>query len=177
MALKNSFQKTDVDFEKEYKDGSGSTAVTLIVSNNKLYFANIGDSIAIVSKLSKKGEADVMSEIHRPTKDNKDEIDRIRNACPTIQINHGRIQNGLSVSRAFGDYGLKKFSNYYQQQCVDNSNIVFNDDVVSNIPSVNIMELNEDIHFCIITSDGLTDLFKPNFVFIIFNIFSFYLAC
>lgn len=109
-----------------------------------------------------------MTQIHRPTKDNKDEIDRIRNACPTIQINGGRIQNGLSVSRAFGDFGLKKFSNYYQQQCNDNSNILFNDDVVSNVPSVNIMELNDDVYFCIITSDGLTDLFQPNFVYFVY---------
>lgn len=158
-----SYLKTDTDYEKVIEDESGSTAVSLIFSQNNLYFSNLGDAVAILSRLSLKDEPEIVSELHRPTEEKEKE--RVLAACPGITINSGRIQNGLSISRAFGDYGLKKYSNIHKQ-----FNIEFVNDVVSNVPCIKKLELNDDINFCILSSDGLTDLFTPKFVyFIIFK--------
>merc|ERR1712086_957267 len=88
---------------------SGSTAVLCLVTRNTLWFANVGDSEAI---LSVHGKAVPMSKRHRPCECNQSgskcqcpEKLRIEEAGGFVM--RKRIMGLLAVSRAFGDVDSK----------------------------------------------------------------------
>ena len=62
-----------------------------------IYSANIGDSRGVISE---KNIATQICEDHKP--DNEYEINRITKAGG--KVNNGRINGGLNLSRAFGDF-------------------------------------------------------------------------
>lgn len=82
----------------------GSTAVTAILLNNqKLWVANVGDSRAV---LSKKGKAIQMTTDHEPSKE-RDSIENLGGFVTKMPGDVARVNGQLAVSRAFGDKGLK----------------------------------------------------------------------
>lgn len=86
----------------DYTDGmTGSCATILYVSENKLYVANAGDSMAIMAHTS--GEYSVLTTRHDPT--TQAELTRIR-ASGGIISSTGKLDEILDVSRAFGFYNL-----------------------------------------------------------------------
>lgn len=82
-------------------DFCGSTANVILITEKFYYVANCGDSRSV---LCRSGFCIELSKDHKPQ--NLEEKMRINKAHG--YVNHGRINDILSVSRAFGDFDLKK---------------------------------------------------------------------
>eukprot|EP01118_Nematostelium_gracile_P009758 TRINITY_DN3295_c0_g1_i3.p1 TRINITY_DN3295_c0_g1~~TRINITY_DN3295_c0_g1_i3.p1 ORF type:complete len:184 (-),score=51.97 TRINITY_DN3295_c0_g1_i3:1-552(-) len=122
---------------------SGSTAVFVVLKNNKLYLGNVGDSEAVLGKKKQDGDYDtiLISKKHRPTE--REEMMRIIEAGG--YVDNGRVQGSLEVSRAFGDIDLK-----WPHCCGTN-------DFVIARPFVNELDVEEG-DVVILACDGLWDV-------------------
>lgn len=83
------------------EDKSGSTAVCALVSPTHVYFANCGDSRAL---LCRSGSAAFTTRDHKPI--NPGEKERIQRAGGSVMIQ--RVNGSLAVSRALGDFEYKQ---------------------------------------------------------------------
>ena len=106
---------------------TGCTANVLVIHDNKLFFANAGDSRSI---LCKNGQAFPMSTDHKPSI--PAELKRIERA--EGWVSDGRILGNLNISRGIGDSEYKM-----------------------NFPDVKIENLSNDIDFVVIACDGIWD--------------------
>ena len=70
--------------------------------NGRLTLANIGDSIATLSR--KDGSWEQLNCEHTPSRQDE----RVRIEAAKGSVFHNRINGELSVSRAFGDYEMKE---------------------------------------------------------------------
>ncbi|KAL5221955.1 hypothetical protein ABZP36_026668 [Zizania latifolia] len=136
-AISETYRKTDSDFldaETNIKREDGSTASTAILVGNHLYVANVGDSRAVMSKA---GKAIALSVDHKPNR--KDERKRIEIAGGVVMWSGTwRVGGVLAMSRAFGNRLLKRF-------------------VVAE-PEIQEQEIDDDLEFLILASDGLWDV-------------------
>ncbi|KAL5989300.1 hypothetical protein ACLOJK_010190 [Asimina triloba] len=134
------YKKTDSDFldaERNTFRDDGSTASTAVLVGSHLYVANVGDSRTIISK---SGKAIPLSEDHKPNR--SDERKRIENAGGVVMwAGTWRVGGILAMSRAFGNRLLKQF-------------------VVAE-PEIQEQEINEEMEFLVLASDGLWDV-VPN---------------
>ncbi|CAB3377440.1 Hypothetical predicted protein [Cloeon dipterum] len=88
---------------------SGTTAVVALLGKEKVTVANIGDSRAILGRLVKTENGHEMKVIelsndHKP--ELPEEKERIENAGGVVD-DDGRVDGGLNLSRAFGDFVFK----------------------------------------------------------------------
>jgi serine/threonine protein phosphatase PrpC len=83
--------------EEKVNHRAGTTAIVLLMTKDKFYTANIGDSRAV---LCRSGKAVPLSFDHKP--DNPQEHSRIEKAGGIVD--QGRINGALNLSRAFGDF-------------------------------------------------------------------------
>lgn len=149
--------------EKEEEDESGATATVMLVGNERLYIAHLGDSSAV---LSRSGKVEVLTDAHRPYGSNKAslrEIRRINEAGGWIL--NGRICGDIAVSRSFGDIRFKTKKNEMLEGGVREkrwsqkfaSRVKFNGDLVVARPDVLQVVLGSDAEFVVLASDGLWD--------------------
>ena len=85
---------------KKIASETGCTANIVLITPIKIFCANIGDSR---SMLIRKDNLEALSQDHKPT--NPYEKNRIKRAGG--RVSNGRINNGLNISRSFGDFALK----------------------------------------------------------------------
>lgn len=86
----------------------GSTAMVALVSNNKLYLAHVGDSLAV---LLRGGVAYPLNELHNP--ENERERQRVFQGGGVVKKVGNTLRlmaKGLAVSRAFGDSEVRGVS-------------------------------------------------------------------
>lgn len=83
--------------EEKIAHRAGTTAVVLLMTKDKYYVANIGDSRAV---LCRSRQAIPLSTDHKP--DNPSEHNRIQKAGGFVT--EGRVNGTLSLSRSFGDF-------------------------------------------------------------------------
>ncbi|EDO39603.1 predicted protein, partial [Nematostella vectensis] len=109
--LVDAYTLTDEQFLHEASKGTpvwkdGSTAVSVLVINNTLYVANLGDSKALVCRCDSAGKISVvrLSKDHSPT--GYDERMRIQKAGGYVK--DGRVLGVLEVSRSIGDGRFKR---------------------------------------------------------------------
>lgn len=123
------------------EDRSGSTAVCAMISPDHFFFANCGDSRAV---LSRNGEAYFSTEDHKPI--NPGERERIQNAGGSVMIQ--RVNGSLAVSRALGDFEYKQVEG--KGPC---------EQLVSPEPEVTIetRQLQYD-EFLVLACDGIFDV-------------------
>ncbi|AQK89014.1 probable protein phosphatase 2C 52 isoform X1 [Zea mays] len=137
LALSETYRKTDSEFldaERNTHRDDGSTASTAVMVADHLYVANVGDSRAVISKA---GKAIALSEDHKPNR--SDERNRIESAGGIVMwAGTWRVGGVLAMSRAFGNRLLKQF-------------------VIAD-PEIQEQEINEELEFLIIASDGLWDV-------------------
>jgi len=94
---------------------AGSTAVVVLVKDNKLYCANAGDSRAIACV---NGQLEVLSLDHKPN--NEAESKRIIQGGGWVEFN--RVNGNLALSRALGDYVFKHENKKPEDQIVTGEN-------------------------------------------------------
>eukprot|EP00056_Hartaetosiga_gracilis_P011102 m.166320 g.166320 ORF g.166320 m.166320 type:complete len:624 (+) comp13445_c4_seq3:159-2030(+) len=117
---------------------SGTTANVLFLSDTKAVVANTGDCRTV---LCRKGKAIELSKDHKPT--DEEELNRIIKAGSFVSET-GRIENGLNLSRALGDWRYK------------NSGLVTHEDqAVSYVPDFAQEDLCDDDEFLIVACDGI----------------------
>lgn len=107
-ALQDTFVKIDTILTmtqgmgecKQTVQQQGTTANVVLVTKNKIFVANVGDSRAIVNK---DGKAVALSWDHKPSVPSEKE--RIIAAGHNVQMD--RVDGGLAMSRALGDWQYK----------------------------------------------------------------------
>lgn len=103
QALKDGFLACDRAIKESHlsNDTSGCTATTVIITKDRVFCGNAGDSRTV---LSVNGQAKALSFDHKPT--NEGERTRIVAAGGFVDI--GRVNGNLALSRAIGDFEFKK---------------------------------------------------------------------
>ncbi|XP_064641995.1 integrin-linked kinase-associated serine/threonine phosphatase 2C-like [Lineus longissimus] len=143
--LTESYRKTDEDFLKEatkqkpaWKDGS--TATTMLVVNNNVYLANIGDSKAILCRENEAKQVALTL-----TKDHNAEVyeERMRIQKAGGVVRDGRVMGVLEVSRSIGDGQFKKQG-------------------VTCLPDIKRCQLTEKDKYLVIACDGLWKTMTPD---------------
>lgn len=144
--IREGFLKLDEKMKKlpqviSGEDKSGSTAVCAIISPSHFFFANCGDSRAV---LSRAGRAHFSTQDHKPI--NPGEKERIVNAGGSVMIQ--RVNGSLAVSRALGDYEYKQVEG--KGPC---------EQLVSPEPEITVKERDpEKDEFLILACDGVWDV-------------------
>lgn len=102
-----------MSYQKEkIANGSGCTANVILLTTDKYFVANAGDSR---SCLCRSGKAVELSKDHKP--EDPTENARIQKAGGTVQM--GRVNGGLNLSRSFGDFDYKQNKNLsYAEQMI-----------------------------------------------------------
>uniref|UniRef100_A0A673KV07 Protein phosphatase 1G n=1 Tax=Sinocyclocheilus rhinocerous TaxID=307959 RepID=A0A673KV07_9TELE len=124
--------------EEEPGSDSGTTAVVALIRGKQLIVANAGDSRCVVSE---KGKAVDMSYDHKP--EDELELTRIKNAGGKVTMD-GRVNGGLNLSRAIGDHFYKR-----------NKALPPEEQMISSLPDVKVLTLNEDHEFMVVACDGI----------------------
>ncbi|CRL02198.1 CLUMA_CG015126, isoform A [Clunio marinus] len=142
-ALKQGFLECDTAMYNDVaikEQMAGSTAITVLIRDNKIYCANAGDSRAIGSR---NGTLVALSSDHKPN--NPEEMDRIFNAGGWVEFN--RVNGNLALSRALGDFLFKR-----------NQTIPAEKQIVTAYPEVSVHDLTEEWDFLVLACDGIWDV-------------------
>lgn len=144
--IKTGFLQLDDKMRREMpeivngQDKSGSTAICTMISPKYLFFANCGDSRAV---LCRDGKVAFATMDHKPF--NPDEKERIQNAGGSVMIQ--RVNGSLAVSRALGDFEYKNVEG--KGPC---------EQLVSPEPEVFIEDRSQKDEFIILACDGIWDV-------------------
>ncbi|KAF2665632.1 PP2C-domain-containing protein [Microthyrium microscopicum] len=141
-ALKDGFLATDraiLNDPKYEEEVSGCTACVGVLTNNKIFCSNAGDSRAV---LGIKGRAKPLSFDHKPQNDSE----RARITAAGGFVDFGRVNGNLALSRAIGDFEFKKTAELPPEQ-----------QIVTAFPDVTEHEVTEDDEFVVIACDGIWD--------------------
>ncbi|KAF3935776.1 hypothetical protein ABW20_dc0103148 [Dactylellina cionopaga] len=141
-AMKDGFLACDraILLDPKYAEEiSGCTASTAIVTNDKIFVANAGDSRTV---LGVKGRAKPLSFDHKP----QNEGEKARITAAGGFVDFGRVNGNLALSRAIGDFEFKKSADLPPEQ-----------QIVTSFPDVVIHDLSDDDEFMVIACDGIWD--------------------
>ena len=132
--LKTSIESIDKDLEKlKEAENCGSTGTIVVLDNNSVYCANVGDSKCFY--INKKNNAFQLTEDHNCS--NQKEKEELKKKG--IIIFQNRVFGSLSLTRTFGDTQLKK------------------DGIECNPFIKKIFLDRDDVKYIIIASDGIWD--------------------
>ena len=97
----------------KYEEDShaGCTANVVLITPEWIFCANAGDSRS-VARIN--GQTIELSKDHKPQ--DPIELERIKKAGGTVS--YGRVNGGLNLSRAIGDFQYKKNSDKKQEQMI-----------------------------------------------------------
>lgn len=140
LNLDATMQQQQLNGNSDEKERSGTTCVCALMTQNHIFFANLGDSRAL---LCRKTEI-VTTVDHKPYLDK--ERERIVKAGGSVMIQ--RVNGSLAVSRAFGDYEYKSVPELEPR-----------DQLVSPEPDVYVIDRNKDEdEFMVLACDGVYDV-------------------
>ncbi|KAK4237456.1 phosphatase 2C-domain-containing protein [Achaetomium macrosporum] len=142
QALKDGFLATDraiLNDPKYEEEVSGCTACVGLITENKIYIANAGDSRSV---LGVKGRAKPLSFDHKP----QNEGEKARITAAGGFVDFGRVNGNLALSRAIGDFEFKKSAELAPEQ-----------QIVTAYPDVVVHEMGDDDEFLVIACDGIWD--------------------
>ncbi|EED23950.1 protein phosphatase 2C, putative [Talaromyces stipitatus ATCC 10500] len=142
QALKDGFLATDraiLDDPRYEEEVSGCTASVGVISRDKIWVANAGDSRTV---LGVKGRAKPLSFDHKP----QNEGEKARISAAGGFVDFGRVNGNLALSRAIGDFEFKKSAELSPEQ-----------QIVTAYPDVTTHEITEDDEFLVIACDGIWD--------------------
>ncbi|RWQ99687.1 serine/threonine protein phosphatase [Paecilomyces variotii] len=142
QALKDGFLATDraiLEDPKYEEEVSGCTASVGVISRDKIWVANAGDSRSV---LGVKGRAKPLSFDHKP----QNEGEKARISAAGGFVDFGRVNGNLALSRAIGDFEFKKSPELSPEQ-----------QIVTAYPDVTVHEVTDDDEFLVIACDGIWD--------------------
>ncbi|KAF7512399.1 hypothetical protein GJ744_001334 [Endocarpon pusillum] len=142
QALRDGFLATDraiLNDPKYEEEVSGCTASVGIVSKDKIWVANAGDSRSV---LGVKGRAKPLSFDHKP----QNEGEKARITAAGGFVDFGRVNGNLALSRAIGDFEFKKSADLSPEQ-----------QIVTAFPDVVMHDVSSDDEFLVIACDGIWD--------------------
>ncbi|KIW05420.1 uncharacterized protein PV09_03930 [Verruconis gallopava] len=142
QAIKDGFLATDraiLNDPKYEEEVSGCTACVSLITHDKIYVGNAGDSRAV---LGIKGRAKPMSFDHKP----QNEAEKARITAAGGFVDFGRVNGNLALSRAIGDFEFKKSAELPPEQ-----------QIVTAYPDVTQHDLHEDDEFLVVACDGIWD--------------------
>ncbi|KAL4868151.1 phosphatase 2C-domain-containing protein [Aspergillus spectabilis] len=142
QALKDGFLATDraiLEDPKYEEEVSGCTAAVSVISKQKIWVANAGDSRAV---LGVKGRAKPLSFDHKP----QNEGEKARISAAGGFVDFGRVNGNLALSRAIGDFEFKKSPELSPEQ-----------QIVTAYPDVTVHDVTDDDEFLVIACDGIWD--------------------
>ena len=122
------------------QDLSGTTAVTCLVTEDHIIFANCGDSRGL---LCRRGEVVFSTVDHKPYL--QTERERIEKAGGNVVLQ--RVNGSLAVSRALGDIAYKRPQDKPATE-----------QIVSPEPDVSAMRREEGDEFILLACDGIWDV-------------------
>ena len=131
-AIEMAFHKIDEQLQYCDSEKTGATAIMVYKTKDYIYCANVGDSKCFLVNKSKS----VQLTFDHKCSDEK-EVERIKK-CGGIVFG-GRVFGQLALTRAFGDYELKKYG-------------------VVATPYINKVKIDNDIKFIVLASDGVWDV-------------------
>ncbi|KAI9678132.1 MAG: Protein phosphatase 2C 2 [Caeruleum heppii] len=142
QALKDGFLATDraiLNDPRYEEEVSGCTASVGIITKDKIYVANAGDSRSV---LGVRGRAKPLSFDHKP----QNEGEKARITAAGGFVDFGRVNGNLALSRAIGDFEFKKSADLSPEQ-----------QIVTAYPDVVSHDLSENDEFLVIACDGIWD--------------------
>ncbi|KAK3309173.1 phosphatase 2C-domain-containing protein [Chaetomium strumarium] len=142
QALKDGFLATDraiLNDPKYEEEVSGCTACVGLITEDKIYIANAGDSRSV---LGVKGRAKPLSFDHKP----QNEGEKARITAAGGFVDFGRVNGNLALSRAIGDFEFKKSAELAPEQ-----------QIVTAYPDVVVHDMGDDDEFLVIACDGIWD--------------------
>lgn len=131
-ALNTAFQKIDDQLQYCDSEKTGATGIVVYKVKDYIYCANVGDSKCY---LVNKKIATELTFDHKCSDEN--EVERIKK-CGGIVFG-GRVFGQLALTRAFGDYELKKYG-------------------VVAVPHITKIKIEQDMGFLVMASDGVWDV-------------------
>lgn len=123
--------------EDTISSSTGCTANVLLITPQRYYVANAGDSRSV---LSRSGKAIALSEDHKP----ESEVEKNRITKAGGNIMNGRVNGGLNLSRSLGDFFYKR-----------DKNLPFDEQLIISKPDVTVVERSKDDEFIIMGCDGI----------------------
>lgn len=142
-ALRQAFLEIDeamLTEESLREEQAGCTAVTMVVKDNTVWCANVGDSRAVASVM---GVPEPLSLDHKPN--NEIEFNRITAAGGFVEYN--RVNGNLALSRALGDYVFKRNEKKGPQE-----------QMVTAFPDIEQRRFGMDWEFIVMACDGIWDV-------------------
>jgi protein phosphatase 2C family protein 2/3 len=142
QALKDTFLATDraiLSDPKYEEEVSGCTACVGLITDDKIYIANAGDSRSV---LGVKGRAKPLSFDHKP----QNEGEKARITAAGGFVDFGRVNGNLALSRAIGDFEFKKSAELAPEQ-----------QIVTAYPDVVVHDISDDDEFLVLACDGIWD--------------------
>ena len=131
-AFKNAFEKVDQElrfFDSEY---IGTTATIVLIKDNKIYCANVGDSKAYI--IYDNSYTQISSD-HKCTI----EDEKIRVESMGGEINKNRVMGQLILTRTLGDLYVKQYG-------------------VISTPDISVNDIRGNMKYIILASDGIWDV-------------------
>ena len=145
-AINDGFLHLDEKLKKEPQwangeDRSGTTAIVVMVSPQKIIWGNCGDSRGI---LCRNGKVVFSTQDHKPY--NQTERERIEKAGGTVMMQ--RVNGSLAVSRALGDFDYKR-----------GSDLKPSEQLVSPVPEITVYDRDPSSdEFLLLACDGIFDV-------------------
>ena len=122
------------------EDRSGTTAIVVMITPEKVFFGNCGDSRAL---LCRNETVFLSTTDHKPY--NAEERQRIEKAGGTVMMQ--RVNGSLAVSRALGDFDYKR-----------SSELPATEQLVSPEPDITVKDRSVDDQFVLLACDGIFDV-------------------
>ena len=178
-SLINTIKKIEKEFNKKYVDilnnnidFSGSCALILLIIENKIYIANVGDSRAIIS-LNQGNKIYPLTIDHKPN--NPKEYERIKKIGGKVYIDQDDDERDINKLKVINN--INDFDKYFEEP-----NIIYRiypchlavsrtigdikakdtsfgglHNVIISIPDIYIVDINSNMDFIIMGCDGIFD--------------------
>ena len=178
-SLINTIKKIEKEFNKKYVDilnnnidFSGSCALILLIIENKIYIANVGDSRAIMS-IDQGNKIYPITIDHKPN--NPIEFERIKKIGGKIYIDQDDDERDINKLKVINN--VSDFNTYFEEPNIvyriypchlavsrtigdikakDTSFGGLHDEIIS-IPDIYIVDINSNMDFIIMGCDGIFD--------------------